>query len=154
MARTPRYSMARSRLVETHKGLFCHRFRVQILANVVHATGVEDRTPRRMDIFLSVVSVAHLYLHTYMRVAQDMFRTWCTCARLQSHPPTACFIDHSSTCLSRPPPSTSTALHVTGSGDTPAPLRQEDCSTALTEKSPIRSRGTRFSHSVDTITPV
>ena len=88
----------------------------------MHATGSEDRTPRRTHIFLSV---AHFDHHTHMRVAQDltghMFGTRCTSAHLESHPLTTCFIDHSLTCLthchqsySTPPLSTPTALPMTG----------------------------------------
>ena len=39
------------RLFPSHIGFF-HRFHVQTLANVVHATEGEDRTPRRTHIFL------------------------------------------------------------------------------------------------------
>ena len=75
MARSP---MARSQVVERVKATdslqtlrgshfarllrfrrFLHRFRVQTLANVVHATVSEDRTPRRTHIFPSLVSFPH-----------------------------------------------------------------------------------------------
>ena len=39
---------------------FNHRFLVQRLANVVHATVGEDGTLRRTHIFLSLVSVPHM----------------------------------------------------------------------------------------------
>ena len=73
--------MARSQLVErvmpadSFKATgFFHRVRAQTLANVVHATGGHDRTPRRTHIFFILVSVAHLTalltFQTHMRVAQ------------------------------------------------------------------------------------
>ena len=48
---------------KSHRICF-HRFRVDTLATVVHATGAEDRTPRRTHTFLSVVSVSHLWPRT------------------------------------------------------------------------------------------
>ena len=62
---------------------FFHRFRVQTLANVVHATGCEDRTPCRTHIFLSV---AHLITdhHMHLRVAQ-VWDVLCASKRSPTH---------------------------------------------------------------------
>ena len=50
-----------------------HRFRVQTLANVVHAMVDEDRRPRRTHIFLSVV-LWHTskVIHMFHRPLLDM----------------------------------------------------------------------------------
>ena len=66
------------RLSQSHIGFVFPRFRVQTLANIVHATGSEDRTPRRTHIFLSAVNVAHFLTITRTCLwlkAQEMFRT-------------------------------------------------------------------------------
>ena len=61
---------------------FNQRFLVQRLANVVHATVGEDRTPRRTHIFLSLVRVPHMtalsHIHARMSLkaqAHDMIES-------------------------------------------------------------------------------
>ena len=61
---------------------FSHRFLVQRLASVVHATVGEDRTLRRTHIFLSLVSVPHMialsHIHARMSLnaqAHDMIES-------------------------------------------------------------------------------
>ena len=56
IVRTPRHSVARSQLVERVIATepyrnFSQVFRIQTSANVVHASGGEDRTPCRTNIF-------------------------------------------------------------------------------------------------------
>ena len=57
------------RLFQSHVDFCFHRFRVQTLPNVVHATAREDRTPRRTHIFQCR---AHFDHHTHLRVAQGL----------------------------------------------------------------------------------
>ena len=88
------------RLFQSHVGFF-HRFRVLTL---FPSECRADRSPRRTQRFSQCR--AHL---TITRVcgsrlkAQDFtsqtFGTCCSSAHRKSHPLTACFIDHSSTCL-------------------------------------------------------
>ena len=100
--RTPRLSMARTPRHSKPQRIWFHRFRVQTFANVVHATGGEDRTPRRTHIFLSVVSVGHRY-PSHAHACGSRFHRSCVALRtsLKSLPLTACFINHSSTSRSQ-----------------------------------------------------
>ena len=80
--------------------ILVHRFRVQTIANVVHANGCQNRTLRPTHMFLSV---AHLWpSHAPAcgsRAWRLKFGMCCTFAHLNSHPLTTCFIDHSLMCL-------------------------------------------------------
>ena len=101
----------------------------------VHHT--DDRTPRRTDIFLSLVSVSHLiavFTHTLVRVAQVKLVTWLgRVAYLRAffkvirsysifHRPLLDLPDPFPTVCSAPPPSTLNSLLMTG-------IRRPSCAT-------------------------
>ena len=97
-------------LFQSHIGFF-HRFRVQTLANVVHATGCKDRTPRRTPI--SSQSCQCLALDRTSRHDWDVLHI---CAPLESsahsmfHRPLLDVPDPFPSFCSTPLPSASTAL--------------------------------------------
>ena len=110
--------------------VFFHRFRVHTLANVVHATEGEDGTPRRTHTFFSLVSVAHLIALSHAHACGSrlllLLLTWLGI--------------HTHIMFHRPPPSTPTALLLTG-------IRRSPCATPhgglqfghLVESTPLTS---------------
>ena len=90
-------------------------FCVQLLGNVVHATESEDRTPCRTHIFLSVARFDH---HTHLRVAQGLDGS-------MFHRPLFDVLDPFLSFDSTPPPSTPTAMPMTGIRRSPSATPHE-----------------------------
>ena len=159
MARTPRHSMARSPMARSqvvervmatdslqilcgshfarflHIRRIFHRFRVQTLANVVHATVKTEHIVART--FFSVLSVSRTFEHLWPPHAHARGSWWrYDCGVLHICAPSlkvmhshSIFNDHSSTCLTH----LQHFVHTTWNQETlslpppPAPLRQEGC---------------------------
>ena len=129
-SRTPRHSMARSNLVDRVMATDSFKATEDFFTDFAYRhhrmsctrRGSEDRTPRRTHIFLGVVCVAHLSpSHTH--ACGSRFHRSCVlslCAPEKSsthimfHRPLLDVLDPFPSCCSTPPPSTSTALPMTG----------------------------------------